>query len=456
MQHTHSLDDYRREIDLVTFLEQEGFRVNTAKGSRHAKWVTMEQPDTDRPLIVSRKQNGEYRYYNPCDDFDKGTIIDFVAGKKHYDLSTKKGWREVADYLNDYLGRPTHTVRAQPPEEVKRSRAVAQYFQLEPLTDTRYLESRGIRPETLSSFPFGQRVFNQTFRSEEKGFNMTNTVFPLENENGMLGLIVRNDRYNKIRGSKEDGIWVSNIDPTRPPNEVFICESPIDAMSFHQLNPPTQPHERLYVALAGTPSHSQPLTVQRLISRVRPDRILLGNDNDPTGIYYNAFWLAQLSPARSPVGVGPVGRVMASERKCTLLFDGLPTGNPQTEACANYWQQGVTILNRGYDTDQQRASLEIIGGGGSSLTQIRLDLPKQRPFLIRLEKMLADFRGLTQVVEIKRPMEKDWNEQLQRSNLSQSHKQAQPIGEKQPNPPTDKPGLGDNPEQDQRQLFPRR
>lgn len=418
MQHTHSLDDYRREIDLVTFLEQEGFRVKTSKGSRHSKWVTMEEPDSGRCLIVSRKQSGEYRYYNPSDDFDKGTIIDFVAGKKHYDLSTKKGWREVADYFNDYLGRPTHhlhTVQQQPSEEVKRNRAVTQYFELEPLRDTRYLESRGILPETLSSFPFGQRIFNQTFTNEEKTFRITNTVFPLENENGMLGLVVRNDGYNKIRGSKEDGVWVSNIDPTRPPKEVFICESPIDALSYHQLCPPVQPHERMYISLAGTPSHTQPLTVQRLVSRLRPERIVLGNDNDPMGIYYNTLWLAQLNPARTPVGVGPVGRVLVSERKCTLLFDGLPTGTPQTEAYIRYWQQGVAILNKGYEGNDQRAKLEVVGGGPSAITQLRLDLPKQRPFLIRLEKMIADFRGLTQVVGIKRPIEKDWNDQLKQS-----------------------------------------
>ena len=429
MQKTHTLDDYRREIDLVTFLEHEGFSVNTKKGPRHGKWVTMEQRDTDRRLIVSRKQNGEYRYYNPCDDFDKGTIIDFVAGKKHYDLSTKKGWREIADYLNDYLGRPTHhlhSVQTQPAEAVKRNRAVVQYFELEPLTDTRYLESRGIRPETLSSFPFGQRIFNQTFKSEDKGFVVTNTVFPLENENGMLGLVVRNEKYNKIMGSKEDGVWVSNIDPTRPPREVFICESPIDALSYHELNPPAQPHERLYVAMAGTPSHTQPLTVQRLISRLRPDCISLGNDNDPTGIYYNTMWLAQLSPARTSMGAGPVGRAMASDRKCTVVFDGLATATPQTEAIVKYWQQGVTILNRGYESNEQRASLETVGGGAAAHTQLRLTLPKQRPFLIRLEKMMADFRGLTQAVEIKRPMEKDWNEQLvaDRARLIQPQKSA--------------------------------
>lgn len=428
MQHTHSLDDYRREVDLVSFLEQEGFQVKTSKGTRHSKWVTMEEPDSGRHLIVSRKQSGEYRYYNPSDDFDKGTIIDFVAGKKHYDLSTKKGWREVADYLNDYLGRPTHhlhTVQQQPSEEVKRSRAVTQYYELEPLRDTRYLESRGIQAEVLSSFPFGQRIFNQTYTNEGKTFSVTNTVFPLENESGMLGLVVRNDDYNKIRGSKDDGIWVSNIDPARPPKEVFICESPIDALSYHQLAPPAQAHERMYISLAGTPSHTQPLTVQRLISRLRPERILLGNDNDPTGIYYNVMWLAQLNPARSPMGVGPVGRAMASERKCTVIFDGLATATPQTEAFVRYWQQGVAILNRGYENNQQRASLDVVGGGPSAITQLRIDLPKQRPFLIRLEKMMADFRGLTQVVSIKRPMEKDWNDELK-----QSQRKEQKIAEK--------------------------
>ncbi len=451
MQHTHSLDDYRREIDLVSFLEQEGFRVKTSKGSRHSKWVTMEepnaaQPDSGRHLIVSRKQSGEYRYYNPSDDFDKGTIIDFVAGKKHYDLSSKKGWREVADYLNDYLGRPTHhlhTVQQQPGEEVKRNRAVTQYFELEPLQDTRYLESRGISPETLSSFPFGQRIFNQTFINEDKTFKVTNTVFPLENENGMLGLVVRNDNYNKIRGSKEDGVWVSNIDPTRPPKEVFICESPIDALSYHQLCPPAQPHERMYISLAGTPSHTQPLTVQRLISRLRPERIVLGNDNDPMGIYYNTLWLAQLNPARTPVGVGPVGRVLASERKCTVIFDGLPTGSPQTDAYIRYWQQGVAILNKGYESNDQRAKLDVVGGGPSAITQVRLDLPKQRPFLIRLEKMIADFRGLTQVVSIKRPIEKDWNDQLKQSQ-QQSLKAVQ------------KPHVNPQPEGENQRTFPRR
>lgn len=397
----------------------------------------MEEPDSGRHLIVSRKQSGEYRYYNPGDDFDKGTIIDFVAGKKHYDLSTKKGWREVADYLNDYLGRPTHhlhTVQQQPNEEVKRSRAVTQYFELEPLKDTRYLESRGIQAEVLSSFPFNLRIFNQTYTNEGKTFSVTNTVFPLENENGMLGLVVRNNDYNKIRGSKDDGIWVSNIDPARPPKEVFICESPIDALSYHQLAPPAQAHERMYISLAGTPSHTQPLTVQRLISRLRPERILLGNDNDPTGIYYNVMWLAQLNPARSPMGVGPVGRAMASERKCTVIFDGLATATPQTEAFVRYWQQGVAILNRGYENNQQRASLDVVGGGPSAITQLRIDLPKQRPFLIRLEKMMADFRGLTQVVSIKRPMEKDWNDELKQSQRKEQKLAGKPdLDLKSPN-----------------------
>ena len=171
----------------------------------------------------------------------------------------------------------------------------------------------------------------------------------------------------------------------------------------------------MYISLAGTPSHTQPLTVQRLVSRLRPERIVLGNDNDPMGIYYNTLWLAQLNPARTPVGVGPVGRVLVSERKCTLLFDGLPTGTPQTEAYIRYWQQGVAILNKGYEGNDQRAKLEVVGGGPSAITQLRLDLPKQRPFLIRLEKMIADFRGLTQVVGIKRPIEKDWNDQLKQS-----------------------------------------
>lgn len=276
------LDAYRRDIDLVDFLEREGFRVNLKKGPRHGKWVVLEQPATGRRLIVARAAGGQHQYFNPEDDRDRGTVVDYVAGKLGLDLRARDGWRELFGYLDRHQG---HVSPA--PAEVSPTAAPAagttpltpSHFNLRPLTEPAYLLSRGITEKTLGSAEFYGRIFNRDFR-DKKGFLHTNTVFPLENERGLLGIVIRNHRANYINGTKGEGLWVSNAVGT--PAELFVCESPIDALSYHQLYPPAAPGGRVYVATAGTLSASQPGAIQALIDRLGPGRVVLANDNDPS------------------------------------------------------------------------------------------------------------------------------------------------------------------------------
>lgn len=406
------LDAYRRDINLVDFLEAEGFRVNPKKGPRHGKWVVLEQPATGRKLIVARAASGQFQYFNPEDDRDRGTVVDYVAGKLGLDLRARDGWRELFSYLDRHQGHVSPAYAEVPsatplPAATGAVRSPSE-FDLRPLTEPAYLLSRGITERTLGSAEFYGKIFNRDFR-DKKGFLHTNTVFPLENEKGLLGIVIRNHFANYINGSKGEGLWVSNSVGTAPPAELFVCESPIDALSYHQLHPPEVSGGRVYVATAGTLSANQPRALQTLIDRLGPGRVVLANDNDPSGMRYNLQLLGSLRAGAEPAVAARVSRFTAAG--CVLAL-WQPHRPEEPTARLTDWAETLTSrLNQGVRPGERRAEMARTDptSGPDSLT---VTMPRERVFLLRAERALLELRGLGGAVEIRRPVEKDWNEEL--------------------------------------------
>lgn len=417
------LADYKQQIDLVQFLESEGFAKDRRKSTR--RWPVLENPD-GRKLIIGHNQNTrEYFYFNPEDSRDRGTIVDYVIGKLNTDTTSKDGWQQLHEYIGRYTGNLSHVlndpVESQPAKEATRSKAMSHFFRLDPFTNTDYLmETRGLNVDTLGHRAFIGKIFNKTFVSNKTGEMVINTVFPMESEAGTTAILLKNNSPTGLVnghtwGERLESIWVSNLPKGHQPNELLICESPIDALSYHQMHPTKEPYDRLYVATGGQPASLQPLTVQRLIDRVKPERVILAHDNDNSGIRFNIGWAGRLQlPGQTTEQADLRFSISNHKHSNTLSIDVYqPPGDETGRAHhLNELQQRVlTTLNKGYTPDMTQATADAITRQGNH-SLLTIHLPNHRPMLTRIEKLAIEWRGLTDRLVIKRALAKDWNEEL--------------------------------------------
>lgn len=422
------LSDYKQQIDLVQFLETEGFTKDRRKSTR--RWPVLENAEGRKLIIGHNQKTSEYFYYNPDDSRDKGTIVDYVIGKLNIDTSAKEGWQQLHEYLGQYRGdlshmlsnKPSASLDSQPANEATRRNAMSHYFRLDPLTNTDYLmNKRGLTVDTVGHRAFLGKIFNKAFTSRKTGELVINTVFPMENEQGTTAILLKNDSPTGLVnghtwGERLESVWVSNLPKGHQPKELLICESPIDALSYHQLHPPKGPYDRLYVATGGQPSSLQPLTVQRLIDRVKPEQIILAHDNDNSGIRFNISWAGRLQlPGQTTEQTDQRFSVSNQKHSNTLSVDLNLSQLDERQRKAHIdavQQQILTTLNRGYTPDMNQATADTaVQQGTRSLLTIHL--PNHRPMLTRIERLTIESRGLTNKLIIKRPLAKDWNEELQ-------------------------------------------
>lgn len=422
------LSDYKQQIDLVQFLETEGFAKDRRKSTR--RWPVLENVEGRKLIIGHNQKTSEYFYYNPDDSRDKGTIVDYVIGKLNIDTSAKEGWQQLHEYLGQYRGdlshmlenKPSASPDSQPANEANRRNAMSHYFRLDPLTNTDYLmNKRGLTVDTIGHRAFIGKIFNKAFTSRKTSELVINTVFPMENEQGTTAILLKNDSPTGLVnghtwGERLESVWVSNLPKGHQPKELLICESPIDALSYHQLHPPKEPYDRLYVATGGQPSSLQPLTVQRLIDRVKPEQVILAHDNDNSGIRFNISWAGRLQlPGQTTQQTDQRFSVSNNKHSNTLSVDLNLSQLDERQRKAHIdavQQQILTTLNRGYtpDMNQAMADAAVQQGTRSLLT---IHLPNHRPMLTRIERLTIESRGLTDKLVIKRPLAKDWNEELQ-------------------------------------------
>jgi len=302
------LDRFKQSIDLVDYAtRRHGYDVKKAGPRGH--WHQLEKDG--EMLIVSRK--GDHQVYlNPGDDRDSGSIIDFVKTRENQTLG------QVRQTLRQYLGEPEQGMQAaaSPPlptpaayaprpsepadmetEAERRARLVAAVMGTHAaLTDRSYLHHRHLSDETIDSPAFQGRVF-----TSQQG-NFRNTAFPLYNEHGIANVEQRNDDYKHLLQLPKTGVWVSH--PTEgedtPVQRLVVSESPVDAMSYHQLHhrgAESQPNT-LYVATSGTVTERQVELIQKLIDKQEPKEVVLANDNDAAGRRFNINYLNELQAPR--------------------------------------------------------------------------------------------------------------------------------------------------------------
>jgi len=415
-------EQFKQQIDLIEYAKEQGYIKDLQRsGGNSVSLYKAEKGGKDRIVVYPQRGGGVDIYFNPNDGADKGTVVQFQHRRGTGE------WKDTIETLQKYLGQIDTRVKrnvsqtgasATNQPAPTREQAVVRSFDLKPLSNTQYLKSRGLSDETVKAPEFENAVFNRTYLDRNRGKQFVNTVFPIKNEQGTVAIIVRNKNINLVDGSRGDGLWISNpkvIEPGGRADRMVIAESPIDAMSFHQMKPPAEGEKRLYLGTAGNLSSGAPDTVQKLIDKYQPRQIVMANDNDKAGIRNNINLVGRMrypgiqesnniqahlnlpspSQARFTVSVSHPDQATGKQRvqelteRFSIVFNkNSPKGEPEARISVKSWQD-----NR---------------------TEFEVSMPNTRQNLIRAQNELVAAKGLQEVVSLKLPHNKDFTEDLQK------------------------------------------
>jgi hypothetical protein len=261
---------FKREINLTEFAAARGYRIDRKESSRNS--VVMRHPTTDDKIVVARRESDQHwTYFSVRDSSDNGTIVDFIQRR---DRATLGGVRKE---LRAWSGQARPTVSADDYVPTlaspTRDRAAVQnlYSVARPATNSLYLNTRGIRPETLSS-----ARFRGTFRVDARG----NVLFPHHDGEGLCGFESKNHQWTSFASGGVKALWMSRTEATD--TKLVLVESAIDALSYYQLRP--EPSTRFASTAGELRRDGQLALIRRAVEALPPGgTVTLAFDDDEGG-----------------------------------------------------------------------------------------------------------------------------------------------------------------------------
>lgn len=422
------------EINLVDYAERQGYQVNKQKSTATdvilQKNIGQENLDT---IGVRYYPETGYKYWTAMDSSDRGSLLDFEKNKNHLDLSSAAGKRELYQKIDEFLGNPpTHQVvkvKAINTKAETEKRLTDRELNLLPLTDTRYLEGRGITEKTYRSPEFQYQVYNEKVVLSAGGYpskTYTNTVFPIRNEEILLAKIRRNDeelgyrggQFNKIQEKRENGIHTSNF-PKQPLDKLYLIESPIDAMSYFELKYGEIRSNNLQVAFistVGNPSNSAYNTIQKFINASEPKQIVSLMDNDRAGKVFTINLLGRLSKPENDLSNNIKAEINVSQKtEATLSITFSYDTDEKRTAMANSLKEKLIEPLKNNIAEGSEAAVKVFTINKSSHNaQIEIKFPYDSTNLLTVEKGLIQLKGLSNEFVLEHPIQKDWNDELKR------------------------------------------
>ncbi len=390
----HDWEYYKAQIDLVEFARWKGYAINLKKTSRN--YVVLKK-EGDVIVVFLNQNTGYQGYFNPVDTKDRGNVLNFEFNRR------QGNWREVFGTLDGFLNElktgklKINKTVLQPIPPPTAEYDAAYDFKFQELFDFSYLNQRGITAKTALDDCFRNQIFNKTFTFN--GVLYVNTAFPLRNQTGVVAAIVRNAQYNKIERPRGDACWVSNPAVSDADNlTMVVTESPIDALSYHQLFLPIPSEKRLYVATAGNLSESQPQYIQYLIELYQPQRIIMANDNDKGGIWQNVKLMGALMHPDSPNNLRISIQLHAQKLLLSFRYE---VENPQDE---------VPIIEKMVENYFKTAK-KFVAPRKDGWVDVHLE--NNHAHLEALEKLMPKEKKPLHWIKIHKPHFKDFNEDLQ-------------------------------------------
>jgi len=272
-----------KQLDLASFSAQYGYVLNKEKSVRGKSTVVYKSNDpSDWMVIRKHPQSGDHIYYTG--EHDSGNIYTLI--EKEEDLPFREAHMKyyVHSVMNQNLSnlKAAESTAEEMTDEVRK-----EYLSCSELVDTDYLESRGIKAETIFHKKFIDRIFNKVVGE----FN--NTAFPIyQGSNSIInGLELYNFHYKHTNQSfkasaeksiKSGGVWMSNFDTFKAIDNIIVTESPIDALSHFQLvNKPKK--NNLYISTLGTVTPNNAQTIATIAKASKNSTLVDALDNDKKG-----------------------------------------------------------------------------------------------------------------------------------------------------------------------------
>jgi hypothetical protein len=266
------LHRFKTDIDLVQYaIDRYGYQRDRRESSRACH--VLRHAVTNDKIVVRKAPDGHWTYFSVRDDRDHGTIIDFVSARDRHD-----SLRHVCEELRHWLGiarprvdygvpfAPAPSADLRPPAETFAAARGAD--------NSPYLNTRGIRPETLRDPRFAG-----TWGLDRRG----NTLFVHTTAAGQVtGFEIKNRGFTGFATGGTKTAWQSAARPTD--DALVITESAIDALSHFQLHPGARDRTR-YLSTGGAPSTRQLELLDRVFAQLpSASRVVAGVDSDDAGV----------------------------------------------------------------------------------------------------------------------------------------------------------------------------
>jgi hypothetical protein len=419
-------------VDLVLTLGYQHNRVKSGSDIEKGKFHTFDykgKPSFDQ-VIIYKSPTGDYLYFNRADDRDKGSVIDFfknrIENPRIEGIVATPGrnvWASVIENAKRFLNLPPVQRSVSPQlqqgmEPVQRGdNYIPEFLQnTQPLTDTRYLLSRGLTEETLASPYFAGRILNHVHAGQTKDgqdYRFINTAFPQLCKESIVGLEIK---ANGFKGQAADSLnsaalWLSNT--TSKTTTLVVTESAIDALSHYQLKQPTN---ALYASTSGQLTDNKIAEIKRVVENNAIKTVKLGMDNNLEGHLFDTRLIAGLVHPVSPM------RIERTQPSMITLAVNSLQNEPVNRliAAAKLYNHQVTESYRqvaGQDVVAAPPTLdsEFIKAGKVAEHSYQFHVPKRIETLAAFNQaLLASFPMITKL-EVEKSKANDWNDQLKAS-----------------------------------------
>lgn len=268
------LDRFKSEINLTEYAAHLNYTVDRKESTKST--TMMRNPNGDK-IAITHGQKG-WVYFSVRDEADNGTIIDFV---KNRELSGTGSLGEIRKKLRQWIGEKSPTVSVNDyvqdsPKVIKDRVAVKEaYSNMLPIYNTSYLNSRGIRDETIDDPRFKGMI-----RQDER----KNVVFPHHDKEGLSGFELKNFKFTGFAKGGDKALWYSRSG--RDDDRLVLAESAIDALSYHQIKGTPQTR---YMSIAGQLNENQKnLLLPSAMTKMKSGSVVVtAFDNDSTGEKYH-------------------------------------------------------------------------------------------------------------------------------------------------------------------------
>ncbi len=271
MKRNEELDQFKTKINLVDYVQNNGYQLDKKKSSNNC--IVLKDNQGDKILVGLDKTDNHYFYYSLTNETDKGSIIDFIQKRKNLNLGEVR--RELRPWINNN-NSPTYKITNKSsikltPTSKGKSKIIAQFESFKTINNHPYLNQRGISQNTIHNPRFKETIYQD---------NRQNVIFPHSDRDGVCGHEIRNQNFKGFSSGGTKGLWVSKSQQND--KKLVICESPLDCLSYHQLFP--DDHTR-YFATSGTLSEKQKDLLRTAFEKLdqKGGEIIIATDRDVGG-----------------------------------------------------------------------------------------------------------------------------------------------------------------------------